>query len=71
MRAHVISFGRFPASAAAMLVRAGTYGSQPSSACAAAYLSNASAMGRFGILNEPVGQSWVGVTKTSPPFGTL
>ena len=54
-----------------MLVRAGTYGSQPSSACAAAYLSNASAMGRFGILNEPVGQSWIGVTKTSPPFGTL
>ena len=53
-----------------MLLSAGTYGSQPSSACAAAYLSNASAMGRFGILNEPVGKSWIGVTKTSPPFGT-
>ena len=61
----------FPASTAgSKLLSAGTYGSQPSSACAAAYLSNASAMGRFGILNEPVGQSWIGVTKTSPPFGT-
>lgn len=46
-----------------------TYGSQPAAACAAAYLSNASAMGRMGVLNEPVGKAWVDVTKTSPPFG--
>lgn len=46
-----------------------TYGSQPAAACAAAYLSNASAMGRMGVLNEPVGTSWERVTKTSPPFG--
>ena len=46
-----------------------TYGSQGTAGCAAAYLSNASAMGRMGVLNEPVGAAWVGVTKTSPPFG--
>jgi hypothetical protein len=46
-----------------------TYGSQPAAACAAAYSSNASAMARMGILNEPVGKAWVDVTKTSPPFG--
>lgn len=46
-----------------------TYGSQPTAACAAAYLSNASAMARMGVLNEPVGNAWVDVTTTSPPFG--
>lgn len=46
-----------------------TYGSQPAAACAAAYLSNASVMGRMGVLNEPVGKAWVDVTRTSPPFG--
>ena len=40
-----------------------TYGSQPASACAAAYNSTAGAMGRFGVLNEPVGSAWLAVRK--------
>ncbi len=50
----------------------GTFGSQgmgPGSKCATAYRSNASAMGRFGVLNEPVGEAWIGAAQSTPPFG--